>query len=279
MMRSSASRPSRSSSSTPSRMGWLRHVLTALSVLTFILGCIVIGYMSWVLASSVTVSRFLDGTLIFTYTVVGVGFTLFFSGLIGWVGGASESPCLVRLFLLSAVLAIVAEIGGIIALNILGLEFEDILLSGWSEVNQGTRNIVQDNLNCCGWDGPKEFAYNNEPIDESCYAKHEGVSDSANAIWASRRSDDGGSDNALPTKKMKQDGCNSRLNEWFEENKITWVTTLASVVAVQIMSCGIALYMLSRVKRANKLKKSRTASRRRLYDSSSEGSNDYRQRI
>ena len=59
---------------------------------------------------------------IFTYTVVGVGFTLFFSGLIGWVGGASESPCLVRLFLLSAALAILAEIGGIIALNILGLE-------------------------------------------------------------------------------------------------------------------------------------------------------------
>ena len=54
--------------------------------------------------------------------MVGVGFTLFFSGLIGWVGGASESPCLVRLFLLSALLAIVAEIGGIIALNILGLE-------------------------------------------------------------------------------------------------------------------------------------------------------------
>jgi len=232
--------------------------------------------MSWVLASSVTVSRFLDGTLIFTYSVVGVGFTLFFSGLIGWVGGASESPCLVRLFLLSALLAIVAEIGGIIALNILGLEFEDILLSGWGELNQGTRNIVQDNLNCCGWDGPKEFAYNNEPIDESCYEKHSDDDEFAN--FTNRRSDDVG-ENALPTKKMKQDGCNTRLSEWFEDNKITWVTTLASVVAVQIMSCGIALYMLSRVKRINKLKKSRTASRRRLYDSSSEGSNDFRQRI
>ena len=64
---------------------------------------------------------------IFTYTVVGVGFTLFFSGLIGWVGGASESPCLVRLFLLSAALAILAEIGGIIALNILGLEVTCIM--------------------------------------------------------------------------------------------------------------------------------------------------------
>ena len=59
---------------------------------------------------------------------------------------------------------------------------------------------------------------------------------------------------SLILHKFLQDGCNSRLSEWFEENKITWVTTLASVVAVQIMSCGIALYMLSRVKRINKLK-------------------------
>jgi hypothetical protein len=34
------------------------------------------------------------------------------------VGGASESPCLVRLFLFSVIVSIVAEIGGIISLNI-----------------------------------------------------------------------------------------------------------------------------------------------------------------
>jgi hypothetical protein len=55
---------------------------------------------------------------IFTYVVIALGFTLFFSGLIGWVGGASESPCLVRLFLFSVIVSIVAEIGGIISLNI-----------------------------------------------------------------------------------------------------------------------------------------------------------------
>ena len=54
--------------------------------------------------------------------MVGLGFTLFFSGLIGWVGGASESPCLVRLFLFSVVLSMIAEIGGIISLNIVRLE-------------------------------------------------------------------------------------------------------------------------------------------------------------
>jgi len=29
-----------------------------------LLGCVIIGYMAWVLATSVTVSQFLDGTLV-----------------------------------------------------------------------------------------------------------------------------------------------------------------------------------------------------------------------
>ena len=78
--------------------------------------------MSWVLASSVTVSQFLEGTLIFTYVVIALGFVLFFSGLIGWVGGASESPCLVRFFLVAVISSIVVEIGGIIALNVVKLQ-------------------------------------------------------------------------------------------------------------------------------------------------------------
>ena len=115
-----------------------------------LIGCMIIGYMAWVLSTSVTVSRFLDGTLvrsiwpydtwmmmkyfcicfafqIFTYVVIGLGFTLFFSGLIGWVGGASESPCLVRLFLFSVVVSMIAEIGGIISLNIVRLEVHTVM--------------------------------------------------------------------------------------------------------------------------------------------------------
>ena len=121
-----------------------------------LLGCVIIGYMAWVLATSVTVSQFLDGTLvsnililkisklndfqkiseyifqyskililffqIFTYTVIALGFALFFSGLIGWVGGASESPFLVGLFLFFVVISMLTEIGGIIALKIAQLE-------------------------------------------------------------------------------------------------------------------------------------------------------------
>jgi len=255
------------------KMGWLRHVLTILSVIIFLIGCMIIGYMSWVLATSVTVSRFLEGSLIFTYVVIGLGFTLFFSGLIGWVGGASESPCLVRLFLFSVVVSMIAEIGGIISLNIVRMQFDDILQFGWQEVNQGTRNLIQKNLDCCGWDGPKEFAYNSEPIDESCYVNL----DQGNSGILSRPE----SDDLFSTKTMKQEACGSKLFDWFESNKITWVTFLASVAALQVMCIGIAIYILSRIKRLKKLRSSRTASKKRLYDSSSDssGGHDFRHRI
>lgn len=148
-------------------------------------------------------------------------------------------------------------------------------------------------LNCCGWEGPKDFAYNNEPIHESCYESIEKAN--SGIIWNRRHDDIDQDDESIPVKKMKQvwisnkgldhrhqfssssqDGCGLRLFEWFEENKITWVTILASLIALQIMCIGIAMYILSRVKRLNKLRKSsRTISKRRLYDSSSDGSNEY----
>lgn len=256
------------------KMGWLRHVLTMLSVVIFLIGSMIIGYMAWILATSVTVSRFLEGSLIFTYVVIGLGFTLFFSGLIGWVGGASESPCLVRLFLFSVVVSMIAEIGGIISLNIVRLQFDDILEFGWQEVNQGTRNLIQKNLDCCGWDGPTEFAYNSEPIDESCYDLD---LDQGNSGIPFRQD----ADDSFPTKTMKKNPCGDKLNGWFESNKITWVTILASIAALQIMCIVIAIYILSKIKRLKKLRSSRTSSKKRLYDSSSDssGGHDFRHRI
>ena len=51
-----------------------------------------------------------------------------------------------------------------------------------------------------------------------------------------------------------QMGCGDELFEWFETNKITWVTILASIAALQVMCIGIAIYILSRIKRLKKLR-------------------------
>jgi len=259
---------------TPSKqMGWLRHVLTVLSVLIFVIGCILIGYMAWVLATSVTVHRFLAGDMFWSYSVITLGFSLFFSGLVGWVGGASESICLVRLFLIMIVLCMMAEVGGIIALSVFNKTIEDILHMGWKEVNQESRNIIQRELNCCGWEGLKDFAGNSEPIDDSCYEK---VTPSVSGIVAREGNED-------TTRRMKQSACVDNLLDWFEDNKIIWVTILAVLAAIEVMVTVIAAYILQKVKKIQKMRKSRTVSKRRLYDSSSDGShsddNKYLHRI
>ncbi|ROT73491.1 Tetraspanin-15 [Penaeus vannamei] len=64
------------------------HMKAMLTVQIHIVGCVILGYMAWVLATSITVSRFLSGTLIFTYSVLGVGFLFFLTGLVGWVASA-----------------------------------------------------------------------------------------------------------------------------------------------------------------------------------------------
>ena len=116
---------------------------------------------------------------------------------------------------------------------------------GWREVNQGTRNLVQESvsrpfclpvslspclpasfspqLSCCGWRSLDEFR-NNEPIDESCYERV-----SAPTLLA--LAEEGGEE---APRRMKQEPCMNNLQDWFLANKITWVTLLATVAAVQV---------------------------------------------
>lgn len=253
-------------------MGWLRHVLTLLSVVIFIIGCILIGYMAWVMATSVTVHRFLNGDMFWSYSVITLGFSLFFSGLVGWVGGASESICLVRLFLVMIVLCMAAEIGGIIALTVFEKSIGDVLHLGWKEVNQESKNIIQRQLECCGWEGVKEFAGTSEPIDDSCYER---ITPTLSGIVARENED--------TTRRMRQSACQDQLLDWFEANKIIWVTVLAALAAIELMVTIIAVYIIQKVKKIAKMRKSRTVSKRHLYDSSSDGShsddNKYLRRI
>ena len=44
------------------------------------------------------------------------------------------------------------------------------------------------------------------------------------------------------------------MYSWFEENKITWVSILASMAALEVLCIGISVYILTRVKKLQKLR-------------------------
>jgi len=230
----------------------MQHVITVLAFILFVVGSSMIGYMGWVLSTSVTVSRFMSGELVFTYVVVSLGFLYFFSGLVGWVSSFSENYCLLRMFLLLVFMMVLAEIGGLIALYAMQFELPDVLRVSWMEVNQDTRNFVQDSLECCGFTGPKEFAYTNYPLDSTCYQElpSEGVYTSESA--------------GETVQQLRQDGCGIRMRVWLESNKVSWVPALACLAGIQILTICVTLYV---IKRKSKTKRgSRSSSTRQLHD-------------
>jgi len=247
------------SSSEVVKIGWIRHVLTVLSIIVFIFGCLLIGYMAWVLATSVTITQFLSGQLFFTYTVVGLGLFLFFTGLIGWVAATSESPCFVRMYLSLIVCCLIAEFGAVIAINILNMEMSELLQHGWKEVNQGTRNIIQRHFECCGFTGPTDFAFNNLLIDQTCYTP---MPEEANTTLTNTTSEV--SINSVKTQ-LKQVGCGPKLTTWLEDNKVTWVPVLACIGGLQLFSAAISFFILKKIAGDGKTS-SRSSSRRYLHD-------------
>nr|XP_027216824.1 tetraspanin-2A-like isoform X1 [Penaeus vannamei] len=168
------------------------------------------------------------------------------------VGRQRPSPfCLLRLYLIALVLAIATEIGGLIALSILDTKLEMVLLNGWAEVNQGTRNIVQNKFNCCGFYGPKEFAYTNYPLSNSCY-------DGATETDA---------DAFTNAQQLKQTGCGAPLKFWMDDNKAIWCSVLAGLGGLQLMCVILCIHIIHKLKDKSGYK--RTSSKRRLHDEKS----------
>ncbi|XP_077546548.1 uncharacterized protein LOC144159126 [Haemaphysalis longicornis] len=217
-------------------MGFLRTTANVffflLSFITFFMGVVVLGYMLWVLVTTEN-RRFLDGVLIFTYVHLGVGAAWFLTGMCGWIGSYKKGGLGMKMFLFLAVAMVAAEIGGIVALSILKIKMVDILKSGWIEVNEPTKNFIQDKLDCCGFSGPKEFASNNNPIDETCYrlvGETEDVS-------------------IKEIRRIKRAACKEKLVDFFYKHKIIWISSLGVVLLLQVTAILLSVYLINAKKR------------------------------
>ncbi|XP_023243981.1 tetraspanin-9-like isoform X1 [Centruroides vittatus] len=216
--------------------GCARHSVCFLSFVTWLLGGTLIGCMMWVLATSTAVHRFFKGTLIFTYVVLILGSFLFLNGLLGWIGSYRRGSCLLKLFLIFSLLTISCEIGGIIALNIMKMKMTDILQTAWMEINQNTRNVIQEHFVCCGFVGPQEFADTNDPIDDSCYYK---VLEGQNI-------------SVVGLRQLNRIGCKEKLVDWFYTNKAIWITCLGALLLLQVISILLAVLVINQMKRENR---------------------------
>lgn len=213
-----------------------RHCVCFLSFITWLLGSTVLGTMMWVLATTPTVKNFFTGSLVFTYIVLSIGTLLFLNGVLGWIGSYKRGTCLMKLYLVLSVFTISAEIGGIVALNVLRMKMTDVLSTAWKEVNQMTKNMVQEHFDCCGFLGPQEFADSTEPIDDSCYYTVKSEEDIS----------------VVQMKTLNRVGCKEKLVDWFYSNKVPWIASLGGLLLLQVTLVLFAVFVINQIKRARR---------------------------
>ncbi|GFR11648.1 tetraspanin, partial [Trichonephila clavata] len=139
-------------------------------------------------------------------------------------------------YLILSVITISAEVGGIVALNVLRMKMTDVLSTAWGEVNQMTKNVVQEHFDCCGFLGPQEFVDTTDPIDDSCYY--------------TVKSDDDSS--VVQMKTLNRMGCKEKLVDWFYSNKIIWIASLGGLLLLQVTVVLFAVYVINQIKRARR---------------------------
>ncbi|KAG1709140.1 hypothetical protein GQR58_002894 [Nymphon striatum] len=212
-----------------------------------LIGSALLGFILWILGTTDNMKGFFSGELVFTYVLLIEGVFLFLCGIFGYIGATKRGCCLLQTLLIFSVTGIALEIGGIIALNVLKIKMGDVLESSWIEINQDSKNLLQKEFDCCGFNGPREFAYNNLAIDDSCYSKAAGDELDINS-------------SIIEFPKLSSVGCKERMVDWMYENKVIWISCLGLLIMIQVFTVLIAVFVLNRAKKFG-----RSSSRDSLY--------------
>lgn len=122
----------------------------------------------WLIATSSRLDELIDGKQPATYVLLGIGFLFLLDGTIGWLGTSKKNRVLIKLFLIFTFFIFIAEIGVILTLSIFKTNSTQIADQLWNEMNVKSHHLIQENLVCCGLNGPADYESSRD-IDTSCY--------------------------------------------------------------------------------------------------------------
>ncbi|XP_067677775.1 tetraspanin-8-like [Haliotis asinina] len=212
--------------------GCVRPCFIVFNFLFWLMGLFLVGFIAWTMATNPTlVSGFLSGSRYFTYSILGAGILIVLAGLFGCIGGLKEGTCLLKTFIAFTVIIFLIEIAGAVTAYMMREQLQVYRDSGWADFNTETKNFLQRELKCCGFNSATEYGSNVAQYPDSCF------SDPSTKTGASQH-------NAA---------CWAKINEWLDTNMPIWAGTLGAVALVQIISLILAIVIVSRVKNSRKV--------------------------
>lgn len=158
--------------------------------------------------------------------------------MLGWTGASKKNNILLKLFLILSFLLLLAEIALILTISIFKASSGHLIDQTWQELNTKSRFLIQDQLTCCGLNGPSDYESSRD-IDQSCYHREplipSNIDQPGNLLI--REEPASGITNRLQSSRiLNSAGCRQRISDWFFDNRLLILAFCGSVILYQIIT-------------------------------------------
>ena len=152
------------------------------------------------------------------------------------MGASKKNSVLLKLFLILSFLIVVAEIGAILTISIFKANSGQLIDQSWQELNKKSHNLIQEQLVCCGLNGPNDYD-NSRDIDQSCFYREPDLPKNVGENGLVISEDSGSFSNRTPSeRKINQIGCRTKVSDWFFDNRLLILASIGSLLMYQIIT-------------------------------------------
>lgn len=156
--------------------------------------------------------------------------------MLGWSGASKKNRILLKLFLILSFLILLAEIGVILTVAIFKANSGQLIEQGWQEMNAKSQHLIQDQLTCCGLNGPADFESSRD-IDQSCYHREPLSTANIDPLTMARDESDFANSRLVQSSRiLNSSGCKQKLSDFFFDNRLLLLAGSGSLLLYQIFT-------------------------------------------
>lgn len=178
-----------------------------------------------------------------------------FAGLLGWTGASKKNNILLKLFLILSFLILLFEIALILTISIFKANSGQLIDQSWQELNGKSRFIIQEQLVCCGLNGPTDYESSRD-IDQSCYHREpllpNNIDQPGNLLIRDDISSSSISNRLQSSRILNQNGCRQRISDWFFDNRLFILAFCGAVILYQIITMLLTSAAISLRRRSHR---------------------------
>ena len=170
--------------------------------------------------------------------VILLGLILVIFGIFGCVGGLYDKRLLLFIYLFTLIFLITLEL----AIIVFGISKQenmlDVMKLVWENAHQATRDYIQSEMNCCGFDSPDDYK-----------------TVLTNLVDESPSTPDSDTINNRPGSCGGNVGCKEPLKEWFNSKKFILGGVGVGILVLQFTLLGVSIFLIKKINREVRVKR------------------------